>query len=131
MGARPIALPMPSVLAPRTTPQLWLITEGTLVAAIRPTTAICVGVPTVGGRSGLRSSYSGQPLWLTPCPGAMETEEIARSGAGGVAIRLDLCGQATTGRGLSMGGASFASAELRAGLSRRIARRAVGMIPSL
>ena len=72
----------------------------------------CVGVPTVGGEVAFDPSYQGNPLVNAMALGLMETDDIVRSGAAGVGNPVVYVGS-TTGRD-GMGGASFASAELRA-----------------
>lgn len=70
----------------------------------------CVGVPTVGGEVYFDPAYTGNPLVNVMALGLMETPEIVKSGASGIANPVLYVGS-TTGRD-GMGGASFASAEL-------------------
>lgn len=71
----------------------------------------CFGVPTVGGEIYFDHAYTGNPLVNVMALGLMETPEIVKSGASGIGNPVLYVGS-TTGRD-GMGGASFASAELR------------------
>ena len=110
MGARPMALLNALRFGPLEDPTNVGLMEG-VVAGIAHY-GNCVGVPTVGGEVVFDPSYSGNPLVNAMALGLMETEEIVRSGAAGVANPVVYVGS-TTGRD-GMGGASFASAELSA-----------------
>ena len=110
MGARRMALLNALRFGPLEDPTNVGLMEG-VVAGIAHY-GNCVGVPTVGGEVVFDPSYSGNPLVNAMALGLMETEEIVRSGAAGVANPVVYVGS-TTGRD-GMGGASFASAELSA-----------------
>jgi phosphoribosylformylglycinamidine synthase subunit PurL len=109
MGARPIALLNSLRFGSLEDARTRRIFQG-VVAGISHY-GNCVGVPTVGGEVYFDPVYSGNPLVNVMALGLMETSEIVKSGASGFGNPVLYVGS-TTGRD-GMGGASFASAELR------------------